>query len=1766
MITIDLKNPLICFKILVEPHTSTNGKTEKSKIFPVHHSASLKICALFKDGTGFTTSIDEKTKNNARLSPIDYFGGHSKIIEIKGNAETDERKTTTIWRDTIGTSSFGVKRRMLCNFRNAGLFTFLPLCGAEDKFFAIFQKGGITVRSISNPQQLLADVSCAGNGEDELDGFPFFADKSSTNFIDFFATPCFDKDSCFAVLVTQLYARVWKISFSENLLQGKCSSSYLSMSEEISVSLSKVICFEKQATASCGVNFCCAACNAVLTRSVANNSLDDSAGNTTTETPSEEEKKTKVIPVLLTCHNDGDIKLWGLEYNKDKTDEQYTTRTLAGLHLDEAIHHVPEPVPASTPIPFASQDEEGENGSLLWDKIISSRLGIAAVRKGTDVYVVDFRVSPSRIVIQTVFKGEKDDSYRPLIAFRNSGYGDALAISRRGRIDIAAPSTDLSYVKEWPIVGSFGEDTKEHIPRNTSCTALSWDRHGALIAAYGAELAIYGTWSIPNTERRTHFHSAQNHCVDEELRERAKDEENGRLEKADFRAEVSSLWGSLSCLQGALTLSTTPTTSSLPIYHPFVLTTLIRESKMASLALICHSLLRQIEVPNGNAAQNFYIDPIHLLTEDAATKKLVEDVRNETPQKKHCSKKASSNSEREEEISTDEQKEQESSMENEDENDNISSFDEDLTETATLTSGNAKDIVNNVLKTSIKRLLDSIGSLSLPGVSGIEQMQICAILETVADVQVLKTGSLDSCGLRFLIAKRLFNHHCRVRKLSQETTRMATSDFAWALHSEAQMALIQECCQSDGTWEVLRSYGIGYWATTSTVTTALIEHLAKAHFSKNKKPDDAALFYIMLGKKTTLCGLYRACKETRVANFLANDFTTAKWKTAAARSAYTLNSQHRYALSAAFFLLSGSLDDCIQAIVQKLNDIQLALLVARHCGDTEAEKRVIIKYVIPQALEEGDAILLSISHWLMKEHLAAFQILTDMRAYKKGTDPAVLSYAQHLSSLPLIRLANDANRATNERAIARRAVISHCVVGSTFIAASITKEYRLLDEPPEDTIDESLTQDKVTEKFNDDKSINDTASNTPAEDDWDFDTSTKPKQQNDFDWDFDTTPTKKTDNYDWDFDTTPTQKKNDLNWDFDDDDEDDGADTKQSEVNSREDESEDASGEDGKKKEKATGKETTWERQVLYHTLLDAAERSIIALIKGADFLVSGDKSPHNEIAKTKLDNARNLMKFWTEQIGLDKAELERRAVKALFSFGYYGTLPLFSLGTSSGYNTIVETARSSRNLINYAFTVSKDNAMLIEVFARRLLYLCTSFKLGEELLRTVHLTTYYLLFASALSRGDSDALKILLSKKDIESAVETMTTSLTVERLVGTTTLGKFKNVELESRTWKLFADHINNFKKAVEYPFFSSVLYSLGEFAKGHPSHSITEEPDGISPKRDDEEYEEEVKDFKRFLDDCTKSKKNSTGWYVTTTGKGCWHESPNFPRRVVVQHKEPISSFCFSSCGALGAFSSRGSVHEFTSNLVPGLQRPSVFLRAGIEKLYQRVNKFGAATNEVRSEITGVRAGIGDEWVERMPGFPYYLATNAEKPLCLYHFKHDFIKEPVARFPIKSGHGAALKCVFNDTGSLAAAALDNGYIEVWSVPRATASETGESFYTAKAHQRRTNSITFLNEGTILATAGAGSKSNSPTVCLWDTLDHSRRSAAATTTKAKATAINSSADKNYLIVGDKDGYLRIFPCSLLLICITIDFFFYFEIVSTVLTKFFIICTPQYC
>ena len=84
----------------------------------------------------------------------------------------------------------------------------------------------------------------------------------------------------------------------------------------------------------------------------------------------------------------------------------------------------------------------------------------------------------------------------------------------------------------------------------------------------------------------------------------------------------------------------------------------------------------------------------------------------------------------------------------------------------------------------------------------------------------------------------------------------------------------------------------------------------------------------------TILLLSRTVSEQKMAQFFSNDFTQDRWHRAALKNSFVLMSKQRFEHAAAFFLLAGQVWDAVKVCVERLHDLQLALVIVRlHEGD-----------------------------------------------------------------------------------------------------------------------------------------------------------------------------------------------------------------------------------------------------------------------------------------------------------------------------------------------------------------------------------------------------------------------------------------------------------------------------------------------------------------------------------------------------------------------------------------------------------------------------------------------------------------------------------------------------------------------------------------------------------------------------------------------------------------------------------------------------------------
>uniref|UniRef100_A0A4W5QS92 Dmx like 1 n=1 Tax=Hucho hucho TaxID=62062 RepID=A0A4W5QS92_9TELE len=327
---------------------------------------------------------------------------------------------------------------------------------------------------------------------------------------------------------------------------------------------------------------------------------------------------------------------------------------------------------------------------------------------------------------------------------------------------------------------------------------------------------------------------------------------------------------------------------------------------------------------------------------------------------------------------------------------------------------------------------------SLPGLTRMEQMSLMALADTIAttstDIRESQSRgkggeTLDECGLKFLLAVRLHTFLLttlppahRAQLLRQG---LSTCHYAWAFHSEAEdelLHMLPALQKGDPTWPELRAMGMGWWLRSTNKLRRCIEKVAKASFQRQNDPLDAAIFYLAMKKKAVVWGLYRSQKNAKMTTFFSNNFSEERWRRAALKNAFSLLGKQRFQHSAAFFLLAGSLKDAVEVCLEKMQDLQLALVISRlyesEFDTSSTYKRILQRHVLGQDRQlpaHQDPFLRSTAHWVLEDYSRALDTLLEQptapnltSSTQAGTSstslcsPEVFNFYTYLRTHPLL--------------------------------------------------------------------------------------------------------------------------------------------------------------------------------------------------------------------------------------------------------------------------------------------------------------------------------------------------------------------------------------------------------------------------------------------------------------------------------------------------------------------------------------------------------------------------------------------------------------------------------------------------------------------------------------------------------------------------------------------------------------------------------------------
>ncbi|QPG76516.1 hypothetical protein FOA43_003905 [Brettanomyces nanus] len=290
-------------------------------------------------------------------------------------------------------------------------------------------------------------------------------------------------------------------------------------------------------------------------------------------------------------------------------------------------------------------------------------------------------------------------------------------------------------------------------------------------------------------------------------------------------------------------------------------------------------------------------------------------------------------------------------------------------------------------------LIEKLQRFKLPYLTGHQQITLSYTISIVKDILLKYRKILDNNALRYYIGVRLF--HINVSKTASPTTRATKTitmrDVTFAMHSDNKDLLyniINEQSDLKLDWLNAKRYGLPYWLNLQRLTEAM-EKIARNEFfgyeeahDGKKDPSKCSIFYMALKKKHIVLGLWKTAsghpEQGKMIRFLNHDFEEMRWKKAAVKNAYVLMAKHRYMDAAYFFLLADAVNDCVDVIIQKLGDVPLAIAISRTYDQSdhgESLKRILVRHVLPKAIEENDRWHLSWCFWAFHDRLTAIQSL-----------------------------------------------------------------------------------------------------------------------------------------------------------------------------------------------------------------------------------------------------------------------------------------------------------------------------------------------------------------------------------------------------------------------------------------------------------------------------------------------------------------------------------------------------------------------------------------------------------------------------------------------------------------------------------------------------------------------------------------------------------------------------------------------------------------------
>lgn len=209
-------------------------------------------------------------------------------------------------------------------------------------------------------------------------------------------------------------------------------------------------------------------------------------------------------------------------------------------------------------------------------------------------------------------------------------------------------------------------------------------------------------------------------------------------------------------------------------------------------------------------------------------------------------------------------------------------------------------------------------------------------------------------------------------------------------------------------------------------------------------------------------------EQSGTQKLLRNDFSDPRWKTAALKNAYALLGKRRFEYAAAFFLLAGNLQDAVNVLAHQMQDLQLAIAVARvYDGDESPVLRsLLVDEVLPQASHEGNRWLASWAFWMLGQRDKAVRAcISPIHSLIDSPDTPSQQSKSYLSNEPaLIVLYKELRDKTLQKSnmapkISSReewefvihTAMTYDRMGCHLLALDLVRNWRFLEQPKETT-------------------------------------------------------------------------------------------------------------------------------------------------------------------------------------------------------------------------------------------------------------------------------------------------------------------------------------------------------------------------------------------------------------------------------------------------------------------------------------------------------------------------------------------------------------------------------------------------------------------------------------------------------------------------------------------------------------------------------------------